>query len=344
MAKRSRLWKVARSFPQNGIKLLLENPKNVRELFRVVEFRQTDQIVFSDMKVERTTFVAPNFRHIEADIVLTAPFRIGGSATSERRITLYVLIEHQSEPDRFIVFRVLEYVVQIYKSQYREWIQRHESNRGFVFQPVLPIVFYTGTRSWERLPAFAELTDAYAALEPVLPAIRPLFLNLNAIAESQLKLTETPFGCVLEVLRTREAPTAEFQQTVAEATRELGKIARREHERWLDLMSYLMAIVYHYREAAEQPQLFELLHQTAQRELRKEVKAMQQSLAQVHAEEAQLGALRATLLLQLEEKFGAISEALLRHVATEDDPVQLMKWLQKIIKAKRLKDVGIPIS
>jgi hypothetical protein len=47
-----------------------------------------------------------------------------------------------------MVFRVLEYVWQIYRRQVRDWRQEHGSVDYVRFQPVLPVVLYTGTRAW----------------------------------------------------------------------------------------------------------------------------------------------------------------------------------------------------
>src|SRR5262249_35857520 len=74
-----------------------------------------------------------------------------------RWLIIYILIEHQSEPDPFMAFRVLEYVVQIYKRQLTQWQALHGSLDGFQFQPVLPVVLYTGTRTWGRLVNLSEL-------------------------------------------------------------------------------------------------------------------------------------------------------------------------------------------
>jgi hypothetical protein len=42
-------------------------------------------------------------------------------------LMIYILIEHQSEPDRLMPLRTVDYVVQIYKYQVREWSKNHRS-------------------------------------------------------------------------------------------------------------------------------------------------------------------------------------------------------------------------
>jgi hypothetical protein len=150
MAK-ARVQEIIRQFPENGLKLLLHDPHNVRDLLRLAGTDLVDEIAFERMAVDPTTYVGRDYRHVESDLVLTAPFgaRKGGRPT--RAVTLYILIEHQSEPDRLMVLRLLDYMVQIWKAQVRDWGQEHRSLAGVRLRPVLPVVFYTGTRAWGAL-------------------------------------------------------------------------------------------------------------------------------------------------------------------------------------------------
>src|SRR5262245_6606255 len=142
---RARIREIVRQFPQNSMKLLLEHPRTVRDLLRLTGTSLLKRIDFTRMRRDPTTYVERDYRHVESDIVLTAPLKSRKRRRSRRTIWIYILIEHQSELDPLMPFRVLEYVVMIYKAQLREWAKSHDTFTGFRFQPVLPIVFYTGT-------------------------------------------------------------------------------------------------------------------------------------------------------------------------------------------------------
>src|SRR5207248_10591550 len=107
----SRIEQFVRNFAQNGMKLLLENPGNVQDLLTLGRAEVLDLIDFRGMEPAGTSYVARDYRHIEADLVLTAPLR--GKGRRIQDLLIYILIEHQSEPDELMAFRVLEYVVQI---------------------------------------------------------------------------------------------------------------------------------------------------------------------------------------------------------------------------------------
>ena len=112
----AKLLELVRRFTENGMKLMLEDPLNVRDLLALLELEWLTLIDFDRMKLVQTTFVQRDYRHIESDVVLIAPLR---RMARGRRLMIYMLIEHQSEPDPWMLLRVLEYVVQIYKYQMR---------------------------------------------------------------------------------------------------------------------------------------------------------------------------------------------------------------------------------
>jgi len=67
---RARIKAIVREFAENGIKLLLEDPANVRELLAITDLAMLEQIDFERMIRVRTTFVLRDYRHVEADVIL----------------------------------------------------------------------------------------------------------------------------------------------------------------------------------------------------------------------------------------------------------------------------------
>lgn len=49
------------------------------------------------------------------DVVLAAPLRRAKAKRPLRRLLIYLLIEHQSQPDRLMPLRSLDYLVRIYR-------------------------------------------------------------------------------------------------------------------------------------------------------------------------------------------------------------------------------------
>ena len=69
----TRVRELVRQFKENGTKMLLEHPANVRDLLSLVHAPWLDEIDFRRMQQIKTTFIRRDYRHLESDIVLTAP-------------------------------------------------------------------------------------------------------------------------------------------------------------------------------------------------------------------------------------------------------------------------------
>ena len=71
--------------------------------------------------------------------------------SNEDSIWLYVLLEHQSTPDRWMRFRLLKYCCRIWEMSFREHPDQRE------LRAIVPLVFYQGERSWSYSSEFADL-------------------------------------------------------------------------------------------------------------------------------------------------------------------------------------------
>ncbi len=71
--------------------------------------------------------------------------------SGEESIWLYILIEHQSTPDRWMSFRLLKYCCRIWDMNLAERPTPSE------LRPIVPLVFYQGERSWSYSTEFGTL-------------------------------------------------------------------------------------------------------------------------------------------------------------------------------------------
>jgi hypothetical protein len=266
-----------------------------------------------------------------------------------RQVIIYVLIEHQSEPDPLMVFRVLEYVVLIYRRQTQEWQRQHGSLKGFRFSPVLPVVLYTGTRSWDRLGRLAELVELGDELADVTPHLEPLFLNLGQVSDVALEAHGGGFGWLLRLIRLRKVRQAVFEETLRRAVAGLERLADREQGRWLDLLSYLHALVYHEREPAEQPGLHDQITASARKTGGQEGGEMAKTMAEVLKEEgreegkaeAAVSVRREMLLRLLRTRFGKLPPRVINRIKAATSTDQLDAWSDEFAKANKLSDLTL---
>ncbi|HKI38107.1 MAG TPA: Rpn family recombination-promoting nuclease/putative transposase [Gemmataceae bacterium] len=341
--KRSWQKEMVRRFPENGVKLLLENRLNVRDLFFLTEQEIVTLIDFLRLKLVRGTFVGRDYRHVESDIVLTAPYRPEGVL---RRLWLYLLIEHQSEPDPLMPLRLLEYVVQIFKMQQREWLKGHRSLAGLRLQPVLPLVFYTGTERWESIGDVIDLIEHGAPFRDVTPVMKPLFVNLPALPPGRLESGGGSFGQVMRLVRGRNLPAEQFGSLLEQVTTALEAMPAAERMRRQELLSYLYALVYHERQEPEHQAFHERIEEAAQTgPFRGDLTAMRQTIADMlkaeGRKEGELRTRREVLLRLLRNRFGELPAPAERRVKAARDVAQLREWFDRASTAATLEDVGI---
>ncbi len=335
-----------RQFHENGLKFLLHDAANVRDLVTLRDPARAARIDFARLTVDPTSYVAADYRHLCSDLVLKVPYRTR-LAGRPRTLTLYLLLEHQSEPDVLMALRVLEYLVQVYKGQVRAAARGGRPRAGFRLQPVLPVVLYTGERSWEALTSLAELVEGGGEdFVDVVPQLRPLFLNLAAVPAEELETSGGYFGWVLELIRLRHAPADEFRATTARVVGHLEAMADVERERWLLLLSYIGTMIHQERARPEHPGLYELIgHAIRSDTRRREVETVMETMADyLRAEGRRAGEIHSrqqTLVRQLRRRFGRVPRATEQLIRATQDVARLDAWLDNFATAQTLADVGI---
>lgn len=66
-------------------------------------------------------------------------------------VSMYLLFEHQSSPDPWMRLRLLRYCCRIWEAD-----RRNDPNRREL-RPIVPVVFYQGTRGWNHSTEFSDL-------------------------------------------------------------------------------------------------------------------------------------------------------------------------------------------
>jgi hypothetical protein len=339
------------NFPENGVKFLLHQPGNLHDLLRLLARRHPtlpDSRGFdcSRRTIEPDTLIRSDFSRGVTDLLLRLPYR---SRDQERTwIQLYLLVEHLSAHQRHIVPRSLGYALDVYRLQERRWRETHASLQGLRYEVVVPIVIYTGERPWQAPTPFRDLVQGGDVFAPFVPSVEPLFLSLPEQAEPELVQHGGALGSVLHVLQKRHAPLDVFHPLL---TRTVGTVqgqVNRDSPRLLELLAYLTAVVYHFRNQPERADLREDLERSIQAHtIRKEVQTMGQTIAEALREEGEReGTLRAkqqTLVMQLRRKFGRkVTAATVAAIKRTKDLATLDAWLNNFVDANRVEDVGIP--
>ena len=91
-----------REFADQGTLWLLESPENLRGLVRLVAAEIADRLDFTRAERVNRSFIPDDLRKREAALLFRVPFQEGSGVA-----LVFLLLEHQSQPDRTMGFRVL---------------------------------------------------------------------------------------------------------------------------------------------------------------------------------------------------------------------------------------------
>jgi hypothetical protein len=341
---------IIRQFPENGLKQVLTSPGNVRELLALAGAKMLPRLDFAGMQVDQTTYVTAEYRHVSSDLVLSVTLRPSGKGRRKKPLLLTILIELQSEPDRLMPLRVLEYLVQIWKQQVKQYGEEHRSLASVKLNPVLPVVLHTGSYRWERLGSLLDLMEDAEDFREVIPAFDPLFVSLPDASEADLEKEGGYFGQVLALLKARKARRGAFAQRLGQTVAKVEELKGDERLRRLELLCYVEALVYHSRETSEHIALRQRIDAALKNdESRLEIDMVRRTLADVHRaegrdegrREGEIAARKQTLLDQLRLRWAPLPPMIEQAIEATQDPEKLAEWLRGVITARDLDSVGI---
>ena len=116
------------------------------------------------------TFIDEELRQSEADLL----YQIQHLETGEP-MSVYVLLEHQSAPERLMRLRLLRYCCRIWEADLRSDTDRHG------LRPIIPVVFYQGSRGWAYSTEFADLFPEAVRAWPWVPRFAHVLLDQTVL-------------------------------------------------------------------------------------------------------------------------------------------------------------------
>jgi predicted transposase/invertase (TIGR01784 family) len=106
----------------------------------------SQELNWSTLRLVEGSFVDEDLRGSEADLLYEVE-----RVLSQDAVWLYILLEHQSTPDRWMRFRLLKYCCRIWDQSFRDQPEQRE------LRAIVPLVFYQGERRWTYSREFADL-------------------------------------------------------------------------------------------------------------------------------------------------------------------------------------------
>ncbi len=251
----------------------------------------------------------------------------------KRHVLIYVLAEHQSKVDPWMAFRLLCYLVAIWKGH------RAEHPRARKLPAILPIVVHHSATGWTAPVAFEELLDADAelldALGPFVPRFRFRLDDLSTQTDADLRArTQMTAGGRVAILSLKHG-----RDQVAVRIRVLSPDGRAPAARDV-LASVLRYILETSR--AEPATLRELLARQVGREAAEEIMTTAEMLrreGEARGEaRGKVQGKREALLLLLRQRFGRLPAAAVARI-DKAAVAQLDLWFSQVLMASSLEAV-----
>jgi len=187
--------------PHDGLaKRVFTHPEAAAvELRAVLPAALCERLDWSTLEVASSSFVDSELRARHSDILYSIALRGSG-----RRVSIYVVLEHQSTPDAKMPVRFLVYVGRFYERHLRE--HRDEATVPMV----IPVLLYHGPSGWTLPRRLSEVLDAPPELLEAYPSPVELLFAVDDLSES-----------VVGVQVTRDILARERGLALAEAARTL---------------------------------------------------------------------------------------------------------------------------
>jgi predicted transposase YdaD len=143
-----------------GYKYILKIKKEFIKLLKgFIEEKWVDSVNEDNITMIDKSFIDTHFQSKEADIVYK--YTDGTNET-----IFYVLLEHQSTVDNRMMFRLLVYMLEIWRDYLNEKKlsiapvedeEEGKSGKDFKLPVIIPIVLHTGSRKWNAPVSFREI-------------------------------------------------------------------------------------------------------------------------------------------------------------------------------------------
>jgi predicted transposase/invertase (TIGR01784 family) len=287
-----------------------------------------DRLDLTNLRPVNGSFVDEELTNRHCDVLMRT--RLDG-----REAFVYVLIEHQSSPDRMMPLRMLRYLIRIWD----RYLEEHP--RAKRLPMIVPLVVYQGSRRWTHPVELSELLDVDPETARLagefLPRFRFLLDDLTKLEKTALRARPITTPVRLTVRLLRIVPT--------HAGDAIAAIDPDDIDDFRDTLHYpdgreLMAALLKYIQAGSETPHHRLAWLAAQ--IGPEAEEVYMSTADTLRAEGEAkgigkGAAR-TLVRLLTHKFGPVPDAVRVRVDTASLE-QLDLWSERVLDATTLDEV-----
>ena len=158
----------------SGYKKLFSNRTIFQQLIETfITEAWVKELDFSKCETLDKSFITDHYKETESDLIYKLKLR-------RKTVYIYVLLEFQSKVDRFMVLRVLFYILSFYMDYTANY------KRIKKLPAIFPIVLYNGKRKWSAPTKISDLIETEPSLGAYAIDFQYLLLNEKAYSKERL--------------------------------------------------------------------------------------------------------------------------------------------------------------
>jgi len=158
----------------SGYKKLFSNRTIFQQLVETfITETWVKELDFSRCETLDKSFITDHYKETESDLIYKLKLH-------RKTVYIYVLLEFQSKVDRFMVLRVLFYILSFYMDYTTNY------KRIKKLPAIFPIVLYNGQRKWSAPTKISDLIEAEPSLGAYAISFEYLLLNEKAYSKERL--------------------------------------------------------------------------------------------------------------------------------------------------------------
>jgi predicted transposase/invertase (TIGR01784 family) len=310
-------------------RLLFARPQMIEALVReFVPEPWVESLDFSTLERVNASYVSEKLKRSEGDMVWKLRRR------DRTPVYLYLLVEFQSRPDRFMAVRIMAYVAALYL----DLIARGELAPGRRLPLVIPLVAYNGVRRWRSPLELSELIERFdPAAEAYVPRLRYRVIDEGAYPPEELARRDG-LAALLFWLKTQQG------KAMVQAPRRLKELLAREgdssmYRAFLIWLGYDPEAVPEFLSLKEFSEMWDTTVERWKRELQEVWREeMLQELREKGRKEGERQGEVKLLVRLLERKFGPLDRPTRARISKASSD-RLLEWSDRILTAERLEEV-----
>ncbi|QSZ27757.1 Rpn family recombination-promoting nuclease/putative transposase [Aceticella autotrophica] len=173
-----------------GYKYLLSYKKVFIEFLRsFVKKDWVNQIEESKIIRINKSFILQDFKNKEADLVYQVKLR-------DKEVFFYVLMELQSKVDFQMPYRLLLYIIEVWREILKDSSLKQQKRKGYKLPAVVPIVLYNGANNWTASLNFKETIDSYELFGENIIDFKYILIDVNRYSEEELLQLSNLIGSI----------------------------------------------------------------------------------------------------------------------------------------------------